>query len=68
MVDDKEVRITQMKMTAELHKQEHEIEKEKLRHKQVMEALRFMAEHNITSFNLALSDEQLIKIKERFKR
>ena len=65
MGDEKEVRITQMKMTMESHKMEQQIKLEKLRHKNVMEALRFMKENNITSYNIALSDTQMKRIKER---
>ena len=67
MGDDKEVRITQMKMVMENRKMEQQIELEKLRHKNVMEALRFMKENNITSYNLSLSDTQLKRIKEKLQ-
>ncbi len=67
MGDDKEVRITQMKMVMENHKMEQQIELEKLRHKNVLEALRFMKENNITSYNIALSDKQMKRIKEKLR-
>lgn len=67
MGDDKEVRITQMKMVMLSRKSEQQRELEKLRHKNVMEALDFMKEHNITAYNLSLSDTQLKRIKEQIR-
>ena len=68
MADEKEVRITQMKMVMENRKMEQQIKLEKLRHKNVMEALKFMKENNITSFNLSLSDKQMKRIKADLKQ
>ena len=37
----------------------HRLKIEKLRHKQIMEELKFMAENKITEFNLALNNRQV---------
>ncbi len=68
MGDDKEVRITQMKMVMLSRKSEQQRELEKLRHKNVMEGLKFMADNKITSYNIALSDTQLKRIKEQIRK
>ncbi|KKN56655.1 hypothetical protein LCGC14_0569720 [marine sediment metagenome] len=68
MGDDKEVRITQMKMVMLSRKSEQQRELEKLRHKNVMEGLKFMADNKINSYNIALSDTQLKRIKEQIRQ
>lgn len=51
MADDKELRIVQIKAIQEGEKRKHSKMMENLRHKHVMEELKFMAENNITSFS-----------------
>ena len=64
MGDAIERRITQIKMVNEEAKRKHFEKMENLRHRNVMEALKFMAKHKITSFNLELSNRQITRLSK----
>ena len=64
MGDEIEKRITQMKMVMEENKSKNYLKLEELRYEHTMEALKFMAKHNITSFSLSLSDRQLSRLSK----
>ena len=60
-------RMAQIKMVDKEEERKHRLKIEKLRHKQAMEELEFMAKNKITMFNLALSNRPMKNLMKQIQ-